>query len=135
MGFRELHRILTSSISTDRKNILKIIELLKNLGYIPRMPVEPEELADSGKVRYWIENKNFKAFSFYHKKDNYKIVDIVLVHTLDFEESFKNKTIKKASGIEIYLASINDLIKTKKFSKRAQDMSDIEMLKKLKIIY
>ena len=60
------------------------------------------------------------------------MVDIVLVHPLDFEASFNNKVIKKAKGIEIYLASIDDIIKMKEFSGRSQDMSDIEMLKKAK---
>ncbi len=37
---------------------------------------------------------------------------------------------KSVKDIEIYLASIDDVIKTKLFSGRAQDISDIEMLKK-----
>ena len=117
-------------VSTDRENILKIITLLKNQGYVPRLPVNPEDLAESDKVKDWVENRNLKAFSFYNKKDNYKVVDILLVHPLDFEESFKNRTVKRVKDIEIYLASIDDIIKTKEFSGRAQDISDIEMLKK-----
>ncbi|MBI3354051.1 MAG: hypothetical protein HY034_04085 [Nitrospirae bacterium] len=117
-------------IATDRENILKVTSLLKNLGYIPRLPVNPEDLADSDKVRAWIEDKNFKAFSFYHRKDNYKVIDIVLVHPLDFEESFKNRTVKNVKDIEIYLASIDDIIKTKEFSGRNQDLSDVKMLEK-----
>jgi len=117
-------------ISTSKTNILKVLSILKNLGYVPRLPVSPEDLADSDKVKDWIENRNLKAFSFCHKKDDYKEIDIVLVHPLDFEESFKNKTVKKVENVEIYLASIDDLIKTKELSGRAQDISDIEMLKK-----
>lgn len=66
------------------------------------------------------------------KKDNYKVVDIVLVHPLDFEQSFKNKTVKKVDNIKIYLASMDDLIRTKEFSNRPQDLSDIAMLKKVR---
>lgn len=119
-------------ISTSKSNIVKINAVLKSLGYVPRLPVNPENLADSDKVKDWIENKNLKAFSFYHKRDNYKVVDIVLVHPLDFEKSFENKTVKKVKGIEIYLASIDDIIKTKEFGGRTQDFSDIEMLKKVR---
>lgn len=119
-------------ISTKKQNILKINATLKDLGYIPRLPVDPKDLADSAKVRDWIENKNLKAFSFYHKKENFKVIDILLVHPLQFEESFKNKTVKKAKDVEIYLASLSDLIKTKEFSGRMQDSSDIKMLKKIR---
>lgn len=119
-------------IAMSKENIFKITSLLKKLGYIPRLPVNPEDLANPRNVKDWIETKNLKAFSFYHKKDNYKVVDIVLVHPLDFEKSFINRTIKKARDIDIYLASIDDIIKMKEFSGRSQDLSDIAMLKKVR---
>jgi hypothetical protein len=119
-------------IAMDKENVLKLTSLLKESGYVPRLPVSPDDLANPDKVKDWIENKNLKAFSFYHKKDNYKVIDIVLVHPLDFEMSFKNRTVKKAKDIDIYLASIDDLIKMKEFSGRTQDLSDIEMLNKVR---
>ncbi|MEW6186530.1 MAG: hypothetical protein AB1585_12420, partial [Thermodesulfobacteriota bacterium] len=67
-------------------------------------------------------------------RDNFKVVDILLVHPLHFENSFKNKIIKKVNQIDIYVASLSDLIKTKRFAGRGQDQSDIEMLKKVKRI-
>ena len=103
-------------IAMDRENVLKITSLLKELGYVPRLPVSPDDLANPDKVKDWIENKNLKAFSFYHKNENYKVIDIVLVHPLDFEKSFKNRTVKRAKDIDIYLASIDDVVKMKEFS-------------------
>lgn len=119
-------------ISTDHSNILRLLSVLKKLGYVPRLPVDPEKLADPETVKDWTKNKNMKAFSFYNMKENYKVVDIVLVHPLDFESSFKNKTIKKVKDVEIFLASMDDLMRTKAESGRPQDISDIEMLKKLR---
>jgi hypothetical protein len=119
-------------ISTTKTNITNLLSVLKKLGYQPRLPVNPKDLMDPEKVKDWVENRNLKAFSFYHKKDYYKIVDILLVHPLDFEKSFGNKTIKKLDQIEIYLVSLNDLIKMKKAGGRLQDQSDIKMLKKVK---
>ena len=119
-------------IAMSKENVLKITSLLKELGYVPRLPVNPEDLANPDKVKDWIENKNLKAFSFYHKKDNYKVIDIVLVHPLDFEKSFINRTVKRAKDIDIYLASIDDVVKMKECSGRSQDLSDIEMLNKVR---
>ena len=119
-------------IAMDRENVLKITFLLKELGYVTRLPVSPDDLANPDKVKDWIENKNLKAFSFYHKNENYKVIDIVLVHPLDFEKSFKNRTVKRAKDIDIYLASIDDVVKMKEFSGRSQDLSDIEMLNKVR---
>jgi len=119
-------------ISTDRNNVLKLNKVLNNLGYIPRLPINPNDIADNKILKDWIENRNLKAFSFYHKKDNYKIIDIVLVHPLNFNDAFKNKIVKNVKNIEIYLASINDVVKMKEFSGRPQDLSDIIKLNKIK---
>lgn len=119
-------------IAMSKENILKITSLLKELGYVPRLPVNPNDLANHDKVKDWIENNNLKAFSFYHTNNPYKVIDIVLVHPLDFEKSFINRTVKKAKDVDIYLASVDDIIKMKEFSGRSQDLSDIEMLKKVR---
>ena len=60
-------------IPTDMENVLKIANVMKRLGYLPRLPIDPEEIADKEKVRDWIDNRNLKAFRFYHEKDQYKI--------------------------------------------------------------
>ena len=118
-------------ISTAQKNILTIIQILDSLSYKPRLPVNPEDLAKPEIVDDWINIKNMKAFSFYHEEDNFKVIDIVISHNLEFENAYKNKVEKKVNGFIIYLASIGDIIKLKEYSGREQDLSDIEMLRKL----
>ncbi len=119
-------------ISTDRKNVLAIVKVLKDLGYVPRLPVKAKDLADKEKVRDWIDNRNLKAFSFYHGTDQFKVVDILLDHPLDFKGARQRRSVKSAKDIEIYLASMDDLIRMKEYSGRAQDISDVEMLRKVK---
>ena len=122
-------------ISTDRDNVLKINRTLRDLGYVPRLPVDPDDMADEKTLKDWVENRNMKAFSFYHKKENRKVVDIVLGHPFDFTKAFQRSSIKKVDDIEIYVASIDDMISMKKLSNRPKDLSDIEMLKEaLKIM-
>jgi hypothetical protein len=113
-------------------NLMMMIKVLKDLGYIPKIPVKPEELTDEIKRRSWIEDKNMKAFSFYNEENNFKVIDILLVHPLDFSSAFDKKTVKIIKDIKIYLASIDDVITMKKFSGRKQDLSDIDLLQKLK---
>ncbi len=106
--------------------------LAVNLYGVPRLPVNPDEMANSETVKQWTEERNRKAFSFYHKKENYKVLDIVLDHPLDFEKAFSDKTVKSAGGIDINLVSIDDLITMKTASGRGQDISDIAMLEKVR---
>lgn len=119
-------------IAIETDNIIKINGVLKELGYIPRLPVNPDEMANPETVKVWTEERNLKAFSFYHKKENYKVVDIVLVHPLDFEKAYDHKTIRSAGGIDIYIVSLDDLVKLKTYSGRDQDMSDIAMIERVR---
>jgi len=73
-----------------------------------------------------------KAFSFFQPEEQYKVVDIVIEHPLDFEEAYRNRTVKTVRDIEIFLPSLEDLMKTKESTGRDQDLSDIEMLRKVK---
>ncbi len=57
-------------IAFEKSNLVRLRNVLKELGYVPRLPgVNPEDLADAEKREDWIKNRNLKAFSFYHAKD------------------------------------------------------------------
>ena len=119
-------------IAMDEDNINETVAVLEKLGYQPRLPVKASELADKLIREKWISEKNLKAFTFYHPHDHFKIIDILLVHPLDFEKAYKSRVEKQVKNFVINLVSIDDLISMKEFSGRSQDLSDIEMLRKLK---
>jgi hypothetical protein len=119
-------------ISMDENNILKTNEILEKLNYKPKQPVDPDQLANKKILKNWIKEKNLKAFSSYNKSENYKTIDILIDHPLNFENSYQNKIIKKVKPIEIYLAPLNDIITIKRISGRKQDISDIKLLERIK---
>lgn len=41
-------------IAMSKENILKITSLLEKSGYIPRLPINPEDLANPRNVKDWI---------------------------------------------------------------------------------
>jgi molybdenum cofactor biosynthesis enzyme MoaA len=53
-------------ISLKSDNIKKFIELVKNLGFVPRIPVKIEELNDRAKLEMWKKEKHLKVFSVYN---------------------------------------------------------------------
>ncbi len=60
-------------------------------------------------------------------------IDIITgVSGLNFENSFKNKEIRKSGSIKIYYINIDDLKKNKKASGRAKDLADLEEIRKHK---
>ncbi len=121
-------------ISMDKDNILKFVNLMKNMGYVPKLPVEPELLADKNTLEDWINNKNMKAFSFYHKKENYQVIDIVISQPLNFNKAYNKRVVKIINGINVSLISIDDLIKMKEAAGRVKDFDDIKKLELVKQI-
>lgn len=119
-------------ISLDVENIKGLNMVMKKLGYIPSLPVNPDDLTDTKTREAWIKEKNLIAFSFYHPNDHYKVIDIVISHPVDFDSAYDRRTVKSVREFKINLISIDDLMVMKKQSGRNQDLSDIELLKKLK---
>ncbi|HQO40395.1 MAG TPA: hypothetical protein PK986_07995 [Spirochaetota bacterium] len=120
-------------IAMDTDNIYRVIKVMKELDYIPVIPVDAEGLADADIRQQWISEKNLIAFSFRHQRQAYRTIDILLVHPLNFDDAYKRKVSRVYRDSEIDIVSIDDLIIMKKFSSRSQDLSDIKMLNKLKV--
>ena len=117
-------------LAMDKENVLKFAEAMNELGLKPKVPVRAEDLADPENVKQWKKEKNMIVFSFIHPDNPYILIDIMTTNPLDFEEAYKKRIVKSAWGIDISVVSKEDLIKLKEIAGRAQDMSDIEALKK-----
>ena len=113
----------------EKKNLIRFIHLLTQLGYLPRVPVPAIDFADPKKRADWIKNKNMTVFSFYHPKDMMKIIDIFVEHPMPFGTLYKRRETIKVEDCIIPVVSIRDLIKLKQKADRLQDQSDVEALK------
>ncbi len=100
----------------EKKNVLKFVETLKALGYVPRVPVSAEDLADPKKRRDWIVEKNMMVFSFILPESPLEIVDVFVKEPLPFDSLYKRRVEINTFGIKIPVVGIDDLIKMKKKS-------------------
>jgi hypothetical protein len=121
-------------LSFGENNIREFIDLIKGLGFIPRIPVKLEELSDNKKIEAWKKEKNMKVFSVYNPLNELEHIDIMVEDYIDFEQAFKNRVIVTAKGIEISVISIDDLIELKKIAGRKRDEIDISALEKIREI-
>jgi hypothetical protein len=117
--------------SLRKDNLLKVVKVLTRLGYVPRLPVKAEEIADRVRRARWIEEKNLKVFSLYHHKELYKTVDILLVTPIRFSKAIKSLTVIEVRDFTIPLISLRDLITMKGYAGRKQDFADVEHLRVL----
>ncbi|MBN2484534.1 MAG: nucleotidyltransferase [Bacteroidales bacterium] len=101
------------------ENYFKLLKALKVLGF--ESDFIDEKNPDP--------NKSF----FKHEFEDYKLDFLPNIIGLDkFNEAFKHRYVINLDGIELTIISYDDLLITKKFSKREKDKIDIEMLRKNK---
>jgi len=115
----------------SKGNLDRIIKALEKLGYKPRSPINPEEIKDPEKREMWFKEKNMRVFSFFNPEEPINAVDLMIYHPLNFEDCFKRRQTVKLKGHEIYISSIEDLLKLKNISMRKRDKGDIEVLKEM----
>ena len=120
-------------VDLSEQNLDKIISTIKELGYIPRVPVNLNDLKDVKKREFWQKEKNMKAFGLVNPNNLAEHIDLLIYHTLDFEKVYNDKRIIYAQGIEVPIVSLEDLLKLKKDANRSKDKDAIAFLERLKL--
>lgn len=113
----------------EENNILKFNEVMTELGFKPRLPVDGKDLADADKRREWITEKNMVVFSYIHPQHHFALIDVFVEEPKPFAEMDRQKLIVKAFGAKIPVVGLNDLIELKQQAARPKDLLDIQMLK------
>jgi predicted nucleotidyltransferase len=103
-------------IEPSLKNAEKLLKALKESGFGTAHITTPQKIIDN----------EINVFEDYMRLDV-----ITKPKGLVFAESWKGRNRKKINGVTVYVASIKDIIKSKKASKRAFDEEDIKILRKI----
>ncbi len=119
-------------VDLKEENLRKFLNLLKDWGFKPRPPAEVEDLLEEKKRRGWVEGKKMKAFILIHSEWPISEIDILFNTPIDYKEAAKHINYLKVKDVKVPLISLEDLIKMKKSSKRAQDESDVKLLEKIR---
>jgi hypothetical protein len=115
----------------EKHNIQTAFELLKTLGYEPRLPVQAEQFSDPDIRKSWIQEKGMTVFSFYNPKNPFETLDVFVDEPLPFEELEREKLEVKSFGAIIPVIGKAHLIQLKKQVGRDKDLFDISQLEKL----
>ncbi|MCD6579401.1 hypothetical protein J7L48_07975 [bacterium] len=133
-GVPRLTYDLDMIVENNPKNYERLIEALNQLKFSPKLPMKLEELTDKAKREEWIKDKNLIAFCVLNNDKPYEELDIILSHNIDFKVQYEKKVDFDIEEVIFPVISIDGLIKMKSYSKRKQDLQDIKMLEKIKII-
>lgn len=113
----------------DRENLVKTVRLFGEWGYKPRVPVNPEDLADESVRDRWFKEKNMVAFTFYSESLPIGEIDLVFHLPIPYPELREKAVSMDIQGVKVPVISVHHLIQLKSLTGREQDLADIEYLK------
>lgn len=133
-GYNRLTGDLDIIISLDEENIRKFINAVKDLGLIPRLPLNLDDLANETIRNNWINEKRMLVFSVYNQKYPLEHIDVKIDDNENIEHYIDSSILIEADDIKIPLISIDNLIKLKKMAGRDRDLVDVQALERIKKI-
>ena len=116
-------------LDLSETNVKKAMHIFKDLGFIPRAPVNIESFADKRLREQWMQEKNLKVFSLWHKQYPLTEIDLFVNSPVIFEKAYEQAAyFALKPGLKASFLSFNDLIETKKSAGRPKDIDDINNL-------
>lgn len=115
----------------EEKNLKNFSQIIKKSDYSSLIPISIESLSSGDERKRLLEEKNLVAYSYYSTIVGRMNLDVLVNVPFSFDEMWAAREIRPMDDFEIYLVSVDHLIKMKEFSNRVQDQQDIFLLSKM----
>ena len=119
-------------VALSPDNLKKIDRIMKEMGYVERLPISITVLGDKKKLENFMKKKSLKAYTYISSHNPQLDIDIIVGESLRFDNFKENETIIKVWNIQLPVISIDDLIKMKKRAGRDNDLLDLKALLEIK---
>lgn len=119
-------------VDLEDENLEKLVALLNEWGFKPRIPVAIENLASQEKRQEWVTEKHMKAFNVFNDQWALSEIDILIDSPVSYASASEHATPMRLGGVDVPLISIDDLVVMKKGTGRAQDEADIRYLERIR---
>lgn len=133
-GFARATGDLDLILSLAPKSVQGFVDLIKSLGWKPKIPEPLESFADSKRRDAWMREKGMKVFSVYNPKHEIEHLDVLLDYPGQFADFYRRRKTMSSGGLRLPVMSIPDLIQLKVAAGRERDRIDIEALKEIQRI-
>lgn len=130
-GVERMTLDLDLSISMDKENVEKFLEVMEQFQLTPRAPIPKETLFNPKIIDYIIKEKNGIAFTFLDKNNPYKQVDVLIHPDLQYEKWINKIDTVELFGHKVCILSKQAIIELKEKLERPRD-KDIMDIKELK---
>ena len=116
------------------ENLSSLVQLARELGMTPVLPVSLETPADIEQLMQWHRQRNLQAFALRAPGVAGVTLDVFLNTPADYAQLRARATTFMAGDVPVVVASIDDLVALKQAVGRSIDLAGIEHLKRLKAI-
>ena len=121
-------------LDLEPENAAKALEILKDEGYAPTIPVPIEQFADAQLREDWAENRNMVAFPLQSEKHRQTGVDVFVREPFDFERAYAERhKWPVAPELMADFVSFEDLMKLKTDAARPKDLQDVYYLRNINL--
>lgn len=134
----QLHGFLRATFDIDLvlamndENLVRFINVAKNYGLQPSIPVPIESLRNAEQIDQWHREKGMLAFSLREPQVGGRVIDVLVRPDVTFDKLEADAAEGELFGRQVLIASIEDLITMKRSANRPKDRLDIEALEKIK---
>jgi len=114
------------------QNVLAALRELAALGYLPRIPVTPEQFADSSQREEWRTEKGMVVFQMHSDEHRSTPIDIFVYEPFDFDLEYERASLESiAPGINACIIQLETLFQMKREASRPKDLADLHALQKI----
>lgn len=118
-------------IQLNSTNIQRTFDALGPLGFLPRIPVTPEEFADPAIREQWAREKGMIVLNLYSKDHEPCAIDLFISEPFPFEDTYAKAVPTEVNGIPFRYVDLNTLIRMKRKAGRPVDLEDVRHLELL----
>lgn len=118
-------------VALDAANLEGLVAAAASLGLKPVLPLPISDLLDPAKRTHWVKERNMIAFALRPPQPDGPTLDILLDPPINIDLAFGRAVFRDLGSVKVALASVEDMISLKEKSGRAQDLADLEHLRRI----
>jgi hypothetical protein len=118
-------------VATSEDSLRRCREVLEGIGLRSRLPFMLETIADIATREQLEIERNLVAVTFTDPTNPLREVDVLIAPSLDPDGIVARAVRRAADSLTVRVAALDDLLKMKRRSNRAQDRADIEHLERI----
>ncbi len=118
-------------LSMDDCNLTKFIDVAKQFGLAPVMPVSIDFLKNAKQIDQWHKEKGMLVFALREPQVAGSVVDVLVRPEVTFDKLQADAATVDLFGRTVKIASIEHLLFMKRIANRPKDRVDVEALEKI----